>query len=58
MNSLLHRFADRHQDLLSDILRVRLLHSLFPRQPQNDRPIDFDELMPGRLVRRIADADQ
>ena len=58
MFPLLDRFGDRYQDLLGNILRIRLLHPLLPGQPQDDRPIDFDELLPRRLIRRIADADQ
>jgi hypothetical protein len=58
MLPLLDRFGDRHQDLLSDVIRIRFLHPLLPSQPQDNRPIDFDELMPRRLIRRIADADQ
>ena len=54
----LNRLGDRRQDLLSDIIRIRFLHPLLPSQAQDDRPIDFDELMPRRLIRRIADADQ
>jgi hypothetical protein len=58
MFPLLNRFGDRHQNLLSDIIRIHFLHPLLPSQPQDNRPIDFDELMPRRLIRRITDADQ
>ena len=54
MFPLLDRFGDRYQNLLSDIIRIRFLHPLLPSQPQDDRPIDFDELMPRRLIGRIA----
>ena len=54
----LGRFGHRHQNLLSDVIRIRFLHPLLPSQLQDDRPIDLDELMPRRLVRRISDTDQ
>ncbi len=55
---LLDRLGDRHQHLLSNVIRIGFLHPLLPSQPHDDGPIDLNELMPSRLIRRIADADQ
>ena len=58
MLPLLDRLGDRRQDFLGYVLRVGRLHPLMLGEPQDDRPVDLDELLPCRPIRRIADADQ
>ena len=48
----------RYQNLLSDVLRIRYLHPPKLGDPQDDRPVDLDELLPCRPIRRIADTDE
>ena len=54
----LDRLGDRREDHLGDIFGIGRLHPLMLGESEDDRPVDFDEFLPCRLVRRVADADK
>jgi hypothetical protein len=49
---------DGHQDLLRNVLGIGVLHPFAPRQAKDHGPVNLDELLPRRLIARIANAYQ